>query len=196
MFCDLLILPFSPIYLYNSSTAFLLIKVGSKHKQSFKTYIYLWAYRQKRPLSINYPVNENSPNWFLYRLAKDRMRSLSDLSTHWRATSSYDKYGINNYKDYIRGKTADVNIFNHFNGICIQTELVNVRGHTGIHQTVKFNQLSSYLPHIQSAASGCQFYVSGLSSEDNFGFYQTKNPMFTCSRNAASTMQWWFGGYQ
>ena len=124
------------------------------------------------------------------------MRSLSDVSTHWRATCGYEKYGINNYKDYVRGKTADVNIFNYFNGICIQTELVNVRGHTGIHQTVMFHQLSYYLPHIQSAESGCQFHASGLSSEDNFGYYGTKNPMFTCSRNAASTTQWWFGGYQ
>ena len=52
----------------------------------------------RKPLSINYPVNENPPNWFHYRLTKDRMRSLSDVSTHWRATCSYDKYGINNYK--------------------------------------------------------------------------------------------------
>ena len=41
------------------------------------------------PLSINDPVNENSPNWFLYRLTVDRMKSLRDVSTHWRATCSY-----------------------------------------------------------------------------------------------------------
>ena len=158
--------------------------------------IFTFLLIDRKPFTINYPVNENSPNWFLYRLTKDRMRSLSDVSTHWRATCSYDKYGINNYKDYIRGKTADVNIFSYLDGKCIQTELVNVRGHTGIHQTAKFFQLSSYLIHIESTTSGCQFYVSGLSSEDNFGYYGTKNSMFTCSRNAASTTQWWFGGYQ
>ena len=145
---------------------------------------------------INNPVNENSPNWFLYRLTKDRMRSLSDVSTHWRATCSYDKYGINNYKDYVRGKTADLNIFAHLNGKCIQTELVNVCGHTGIHQTAWYYPSSSYLPHFESTTGGCQFSVSGLSSGDNFGFYGTKNPMFTCSRNAAATTQWRFGGYQ
>ena len=158
--------------------------------------IFTFSLIDRKPFTINYPVNENSPNWFLYRLTKDRMRSLSDVSTHWRATCSYDKYGINNYEDYIRGKTADVNIFSYLDGKCIQTELVNVRGHTGIHQTAKFFQLSSYLIHIESTTSGCQFYVSGLSSEDNFGYYGTKNSMFTCSRNAASTTQWWFGGYQ
>ena len=62
-------------------------------------------------MSINDPVNENSPNWFLYRLTMDRMKSLRDVSTHWRATCSYDKYGINNYKDYVRGKFADTDIF-------------------------------------------------------------------------------------
>ena len=124
------------------------------------------------------------------------MRSLSDVSTHWRATCSYDKYGINNYKDYVRGKTADLNIFAHLNGKCIQTELVNVCGHTGIHQTAWYYPSSSYLPHFESTTGGCQFSVSGLSSGDNFGFYGTKNPMFTCSRNAAATTQWRFGGYQ
>ena len=49
--------------------------------------------------SINAPANENLPHWFLYRLTRG-------VSTHWRATCSYDKYGINNYKDYIRGKFA------------------------------------------------------------------------------------------
>ena len=146
-------------------------------------------------MPLNYPVNENAPNWFLYRLTKDRMRSLSDVSTHWRATCGYDKHGINNYRDYIRGKTADVNIFALVGTTCIKTELINVRGHTGIHQTAMYHS-SSYLPHVESTSGGCQFSVSGLSSEDNFGYYGTKNPMFTCSRNAASTTQWWFGGYQ
>ena len=50
-------------------------------------------------LSINAPANENLPHWFLYRLTRG-------VSTHWRATCSHDKYGINNYKDYIRGTFA------------------------------------------------------------------------------------------
>ena len=92
-------------------------------------------------------------------------------------------------------KSADLNIFAHLNGKCIQTELVNVCGHTGIHQTAWYYPSSSYLPHLESTTGGCQFSVSGLSSGDNFGFYGTKNRMFICSRNAASTTQWWFGGY-
>ena len=95
------------------------------------------------PLSINNPVNENSPNWFLYQLTMDRMKSLRDVSTHWRATCSYDKYGINNYKDYVRGKFAEADIFAFLGqAVCLKTELVNIRGHTGIHKTAKLWQVA------------------------------------------------------
>ena len=55
-------------------------------------------------LSVNAPANGNLPHWFLYRLTRG-------VSTHWRATYSYDKYGINNYKDCVRGKFAAADIF-------------------------------------------------------------------------------------
>ena len=152
------------------------------------------------PLSINDPVNENSPNWFLYRLTVDRMKSLRDVSTHWRATCSYDKYGINNYKDYIRGKFAEADIFTFLGaGVCLKTELVNVRGHIGIHKTAKFWQVAAtYTSHIDSSLKGCQFdpTVGAVSSEDNFGFYHNTNPKFTCTMNGDSTTQWWFGAYK
>ena len=84
-------------------------------------------------MSVNNPANENSPNWFLYRLTVDRMKSLRDVSIHWQATCSYDKYGINNYKDYVRGKFAEANIFAFLgSGVCLKTELVSIRSHTGI----------------------------------------------------------------
>ena len=151
-------------------------------------------------MSINDPVNENSPNWFLYRLTVDKMKSLRDVSTHWRATCSYDKYGINNYKDYVRGKFAEADIFAFLGaGVCLKTELVNIRGHIGIHKTAKFWQVkASYTPHIDSGAKGCQFdpTVGAVSTEDNFGFYHNTNPKFTCTMNDDSTTQWWFGAYK
>ena len=153
------------------------------------------------PLSINDPVNENSPNWFLYRLTVDRMKSLRDVSTHWRATCSYDKYGINNYKDYVRGKFAEADIFAFLgSGVCLKTELVNIRGHTGIYKTAKFWQvIGTYSPPvIDSSSKGCQFdpTVGAVNSEDNFGYYGSTNPKFTCTMNGDSTTQWWFGSYQ
>ena len=149
---------------------------------------------------MNDPVNENSPNWFLYRLTFDRMKSLKAVSTHWRATCSFDKHGINHYKDYVRGRFSEADIFAYLGrGSCFKTELVNIRGHIGIHKTARFWQvLSKYLLHIDSSQTGCQFNptVGSVTSEDNFGLYATVNPKFTSTMNEDSTTQWWFGGYQ
>ena len=155
---------------------------------------------RKTPLSVNDPVNENSPNWFLYRLTADRMKSLKAVSTHWRATCSFDKHGINNYEDYIRGQFAEADILAFLGaGVCLKTELVNIRGHIGIHKTARFWQvLSTYFLNIDSSSKGCQFEpnVGAVSSEDNFGLYDVVNPKFACTVNEDSTTQWWFGGYQ
>ncbi|KAL9953433.1 hypothetical protein ACROYT_G040854 [Oculina patagonica] len=152
------------------------------------------------PLSVNDPVNENSPNWSLYRLTVDRMRSLKDESTHWRATCSFDKHGINHYKDYVRGRFAEADIFDFLGGgVCLKTELVNIRGHMAIRKTARFWQAANlHFLHIDSAAKGCQFdpTLGAVPSEDNFGFYDRINPKFTCTMNGNSTTQWWFGGYQ
>ena len=151
------------------------------------------------PLSVNDPVNENSPNWFLYRLTADRMKSLRHVSTHWRSTCSFEKHGINQYKDYIRGRFAEADIHAYLgSGVCLKTELVNIRGHIGIHRTARFWQVvNAYFAHIDSSSKGCQFdpTAGSASSEDNFGFYHTINPKFTCTMNGDSTTQWWFGGY-
>ena len=159
-----------------------------------------FLYYRSSPLSVNDPVNENSPNWFLYRLTAHRMTSLKVVSTHWRATCSFEKHGINHYRDYIRGRFADADILAYLgSGSCLKTELVNIRGHTGIHKTARFWQvLGAYFLHIDSSSKGCQFdpTVGAVSSEDNFGYYITVNPKFACTANEDSTTQWWFGGYQ
>lgn len=128
------------------------------------------------------------------------MKSLRDESTHWPATCSFHKYGINHYKDYVRGKFEEADIFTFLgSGVCLKTELVNIRGHVGIHKTAKFWQsVKDYTPHTDSSNKGCQFDPSAgaVPDEDNFGFYRTINRKFTCTVNEASTTQWWFGGYQ
>ena len=138
-------------------------------------------------MSINDSVNENSSNWFLYRLTMATVKSLRDVSTHWRATCSFDKYGINNYKDCVREKFAEADIFAFLGaGVCLKTELINIRGRIGIHKTAKFWQVKArYTPHIDSASKGCQFNpsVGAVRHEDNFGFYHNTNPKFTCTVN-------------
>ena len=60
------------------------------------------------PFRYNYPVNENSLNWNLYRLNLVRTKSLKDHSTHWRATCSYPTHGVD-FRDYLRGNFKDFN---------------------------------------------------------------------------------------
>ena len=128
------------------------------------------------------------------------MKALRDVSTHWRATCSFDKHGINHYKDYVRGKFAEADIFAFIgSGVCLKTELVNIRGQIGIHKTVKFWQnVNVHFLHTDSTYKGCQFLanVGAVTEEDNFGHYGHSNPKFTCTMNGDSTTQWWFGGYQ
>ena len=125
------------------------------------------------------------------------MKSPRDASNHWRATHSYDKYSINNYKDYVRGKFSEADIFAFLgSGFCLKTEFVNIHGHTGIHKkykTARFWQVDGiYTLHIDSLFTERQFdpSVGALKGEDNLGFYYITNPNFTCTMKGDSTTQW------
>ena len=100
----------------------------------------------------------------------------------------------------MRGSFAEADIFTFIGaGQCLKTELVNIRGIIGIHKKVRFWQvLNSYMAHIDSSVKGCSFDSSATSvgSEDNFGYYGTINPKFTCTESDKSTTQWWFGSYE
>ncbi|KAK3696725.1 hypothetical protein QZH41_013087 [Actinostola sp. cb2023] len=62
---------------------------------------------QKLSFKQNGPVNENAPNFNLYRLTLARMQSLKSHSTHWRATCSFPVNGVD-YRDYVRGNFKDL----------------------------------------------------------------------------------------
>ena len=100
----------------------------------------------------NAPVNENSLIWNMYRLSLTRMRSLQAHSTHWRATCNYPTHGVD-FTDYVRGNFKDFNIVEYLNDgkPCRKVELVNIRGHMGIHLTARFWQSNSYLLHMDSS---------------------------------------------
>ncbi|KAL9967800.1 hypothetical protein ACROYT_G026094 [Oculina patagonica] len=149
-------------------------------------------------LKVSAPVNENSHNWNMYRLSLTRMTSLQGHSTHWRATCSYPKHGVD-YRDYVRGSFKDFNIVDFLGGgVCKKVEYINIRGHIGIHVTVPFWQVANhYFLHTDSSHTNCQFNAKSgaVSSEDNFGYYGTINPKFRCTEENHSTTQWWFGGH-
>ena len=152
------------------------------------------------PFKFNSPVNENSQNWNLYRLSLARMKSLQSHSTHWRATCSYPTHGVD-FKDYVRGNFKDFNVVDFIGvGKCNKVEYVNIRGHIGLHLTVRFWQgLNKWFLHIDSSSvhKACQLnpHSGSVKQEDNFGYYHSINPKFRCTEGADSTTQWWFGAH-
>ncbi|XP_028403794.1 uncharacterized protein LOC114526401 [Dendronephthya gigantea] len=153
----------------------------------------------RRTLGQDAPVNENSPNWNLYRMSPSQMAYLKSQSTHWRSTCSFPSYKVD-YTDYVRAKFTDFDIMTLLgHGICKKVEYVNIRGHQCAQCTSKWWQVSNvFAPHIDSSFSGCQFVPTQGStpSENNFGFYlDGYNRKFRCSSGPLSTTNWWFGGY-
>ena len=152
------------------------------------------------PFRYNYPVNENSLNWNLYRLNLVRTKSLKDHSTHWRATCSYPTHGVD-FRDYLRGNFKDFNVFDfEGEGTCKKVEYINIRGHWGLHLSVPFWQsvVKKITLHTDSDESICDFKAAktgAVSSEDNFGYYWVINSKFRCTQGTHSTTQWWFGAH-
>ncbi|XP_046843086.1 uncharacterized protein LOC124437112 [Xenia sp. Carnegie-2017] len=153
---------------------------------------------KKKGLQQDAPVNENSPNWEIYRMSHYQMNYLKSQSTHWRATCSYPKNKVD-YRDYVRAKFSDFDVMTFAGyGICKKVELVNIRGHQCAKCTSKWYQvLNTYMAHIDSPSSGCKFdaRTGSFGSEDNFGYYSHVNKKFRCTASRLSTTNWWFGVY-
>ena len=166
------------------------------------TLVMSWSRENRRisafyntPLNRNDPENENSPNWDRYRLSLKRMRSLQVHSTHWRATCSYQTYGID-FTDYLRGNFKDFNIVDcSETGQCKRVEYVNIRGHNGTNLTAPF--WTGWVLHTDSSSDICELNatVGAIPSENNFGAYVVFNPKFRCTQAYNSTTQWWFGAH-
>ncbi|KAK3748804.1 hypothetical protein QZH41_016026, partial [Actinostola sp. cb2023] len=152
-------------------------------------------------LSQSVPVHENSPNWDSYRLSKQRMLTIADQSSYWRATTGFSTYG-NDFRDYVRGKFEDFDIIEfEGNGECKDVDYINIRGFSGYKTQAQFWQRKGKQAlHIDSAQGECKFkpYSGTIVGENNFGFYcegpHTRNVYFRGTENEASTTQWWFGG--
>ena len=147
------------------------------------------------PLKRNDPENENSPNWDHYRLRLKRMRSLQVQCTHWRATCSYQTYGID-FTDYLRGKFKDFNIVDCLEtGQCKRVEYVIIRGHNGTNLTAPF--WTDWVLHTDSSSDICEVHatVGAIRSENNFSAYVVFNPKFRCTPADNYTTQWWFGAH-
>ena len=145
------------------------------------------------------PRNQDVPEWNNYRLSKSRMKSIQDVSTHWRATCNFPTDGVD-YRDYIRVSLKSLNLLQKptESAFCVLTEFVNVRNHNCSHCTVWIGYGSEYSLHMDSYYSsnkGCGFRGGASKDEDNFGFYQTQNQDFRCTSSENSTTQYWLGSY-
>jgi hypothetical protein len=162
----------------------------SRHMQKFA----------RKTMQQDAPVNEQSPNWNIYRMSLSQMNHLKSQSTHWRTTCSFPTYKVD-YIDYVRAKFTDFDIMTFLGtGICKKVEYVNIRGHECAQCTSRWWQTNDqYAPHIDSGHThSCQFVpVQGsVTTENNFGYYaEAYNSKFRCSAGLLSTTNWWFGGY-
>lgn len=185
-FCDLSIEP-------GSAWTLVVSWVTAKYKESP-------CFRNKA-FTEDAPINEDNPNFQIYRQTFNRMISIQEHSTHWRATCNVQKYTTNiDYQDYVRGKFSDLNIMNYEGSpTCQPVEYVNILGNVGgSGTTVAFYQSSgTYFPHIDSFSDGgCEYRPIGGPRADFFGYYADGlSSEFRCSQYDSFTTQWWFGGY-
>ena len=146
------------------------------------------------------PMNQDAPEWNSYRLSMSRMKSIQDVSTHWRATCNFSTNGVD-YRDYIRVslKSLDFLVEPDVSSFCLLTEYVNVCGDKCINCTVLIGYgwgpgTTLHMDSHFGPANGCDF-GEGIRNEDNFGFYNTQNPAFRCTSSMSSTTQFWLGSF-
>ena len=145
------------------------------------------------------PINQDAPEWDRYRLSLPRMKSIRNVSTHWRATCNFPTSAMD-FHDYMRTSFVNTDFLVTPDGNrCIRYELVDILGNRCENCTVYSPYEEIYGYHIDSWwDEGCDFTArrGGVEDEDNFGLYLTQNGAFGCSSSPSSTSQYWIGGHK
>ena len=157
-------------------------------------------YFKSRSFLQDYPMNENSFKWNKFRLSLPIMNSTLSYSTHFRATCNFNTDGLVT-TDYLRAKTANLNILQLISNLCVKMEYINIRGYDCYNCTALMIQRINWHLHTDSyhGPKSCQFTSAANGSislpggEDNFGEYYAINPLHRCTSANHSTTQWWFG---
>ena len=183
-----------PVYCdFNSESGFAWTLIQShslQNKDVFKKAFYLH----------DFPINQDAPEWYSYRLSMSRMKSIRNVSTHWRATCNFPSDGVD-FRDYLRSSFSKNDLFAVPDADrCALYEVVDIRGNRCTQCTAYSPYSNQYGYHIDSWYSrdpvGCDFDgrpKGGIENEDNFGEYGSINPSFRCSSNTMSTTQYWIG---
>ena len=97
--------------------------------------------------------------------------------------------------DYLRAKTAYLNILQLYRKPCVKMEYINIRGYDCYNCTALMVQAIERHLHTYSSVKFCQFTSArptSVASEDNFGYYGVVNPLHRCTSGDNATTQWWF----
>ena len=159
-----------------------------------------WANKdfKNRPSLKDYPVNQNSFDWNKFRLSLLVINSTLSHSTHFRATCNFSTDGLVT-TDYLRVKTAKLDILRLNSNLCVKMEYINIRGYDCYNCTALMAQRIKRHLNTDSSVESCQFKSASNGSvksgggEDNFGYYYTINPLHRCTSGDNATTQWWFG---
>ena len=154
---------------------------------------------QNKKFYQDHRVNQKSFTWNKFRLSLPIMNSTLNHCTHFRATCNFNTDGLVT-THYLRGKPTDLNIQLLNSEPCVKLEFINIRGYDCYDWTVKMTQTINWHLHFDSYnVELCQFRSARNGSvklpggEDNFGYYQTINPLHRCTTGENATTQWWFG---
>ena len=154
------------------------------------------AFTHKPFYLYDMPIHQHAPRWDSYRLSLSRMKSIRNVSTHWRATCNFPT-SVMDFRDYIRTSFVNTDfLVTPAGNRCIRYEFVDIRGNSCQNCTVYSPYGDSYAYHIDSWWDvGCDFTarLGGVVDEDNFGHYGTRNGEFGCSSSMTSTTQYWIG---
>ena len=165
-----------------------------------------------KSFAVDFPRNEHTLNWKLFRLPKSLMSEISSCSNYWRATCSFSKYGVD-FRDYIRVQLSVMNLL-IFTGYytsthpCLEVDYFDVKGKSCERCTMAFIQNSEKSLHLKLKYSreerNCSFDSLSVEYECSektgytallLGQYTVncRDPNARCSENPNSTTEFWFG---
>eukprot|EP01083_Nonionella_stella_P187772 690753_1 len=159
------------------------------------------------PMFRSCPFNEydleTAETTKLYRWSLDRMISYRNKSiapsfddqSYLLLTCNMD---LTVTRDYMLMQFNEDFVTKAFSAACYQIKQANIRGYECENNVANFwNRDSQYHFHIDSShclCGGCCSWQTGsVSSEDNFGYYRTINPSFSCTTSSTSTTEYWIG---
>lgn len=159
-----------------------------------------------KPFTADYPVNPIAPQWSNYRLSRSVMLHIKSYSTLWRATCKYNTDGLSK-RDYMKALLKNMDILTYSGAVCAHVQHIDIRGINCKECTTIFHQVSSRHPYVDCGYGrpnmGCTFDASSggvrevrngwWNWDDNFGYYDVRNPNHRCSSSSSSTTQWWLG---